>query len=410
MNVLIIEDTDEKRNQVVLLLKEIISEVIIDTAMSFRGGVAKLESKAYDLLVLDMVLPIRDGDFPNADAGSNLLSEALYGNNCRRPSHILCLTAYDEVAVSFRDEAERKMVQLILYDEVESKWRSLLGEKARQIATRIKDADSYPREHGIDIAIITSSPMVELQEVLKLPDFSGEFHQDDVLFYYLSNWETSQKRKISVVACAAPSMGMTAACATASKLIERWRPRYLVMTGIAAGTKAEQTSGDILVAEAAFDYGSGKITVTAQGERIFTPSHSQLRIDASLHALLQRWERDQFRTENIWRAWYTNNRAKPPKVFMGLLASGAAVIQDKNLVDEILNTSRKVVGLDMEAFGVFQSAHLATSPSPKVLIAKSVSDFADNQKNDDWQQYAAFTSARFIYEFFTQESALKIGR
>jgi nucleoside phosphorylase len=85
------------------------------------------------------------------------------------------------------------------------------------------------------------------------------------------------------------------------------------------------------------------------------------------------------------------------------LVSGAAVVQSKSLVEQtILKTSRKTVGLEMEAYGVFHAAVLASEPRPKVLIAKSVSDFADINKSDDWQQLAAFTSARFVHSFLTK--------
>jgi nucleoside phosphorylase len=77
--------------------------------------------------------------------------------------------------------------------------------------------------------------------------------------------------------------------------------------------------------------------------------------------------------------------------------------------DNVVN-SRKVVGLEMEAYAIFQAAHLAREPRPKVLIAKSVSDFANSRKNDDAQQYAAFTSARFIYEFFTNVTEFPLGQ
>ncbi len=69
-------------------------------------------------------------------------------------------------------------------------------------------------------------------------------------------------------------------------------------------TNKEQQYGDILVAEAAYDYGSGKIAETDNG-RVFTPSHTQLRIDPELHPLLQQWERDQPRMDVIRRAWPT---------------------------------------------------------------------------------------------------------
>lgn len=408
MKTLLVEDVDAKAERVISVLEETISGIEIDRAKSFRSGVQKLETDAYDLLLLDMMLPIRDGEPAVEQGGRNVLSEVLDGSECRHPSHIICLTAFADIASKFRDEAEKKLIHVVIYDETDTKWRASLAEKAKQIETRIKEADTFPEDYRTDIAIITSLPLVELQEVLKLSEFTGEYHQRDLLHYFSTTWSTSTQNRLSVIACAAPSMGMTAACITACKVIERWRPRFLVMAGIAAGTKSEQNHGDILIAEAAYDYGSGKIAETENGERIFIPSYTQLRIDATLYALLQRWERDQIQTDAIKRAWYRKQSASP-RLIIGLLASGAAVVQSQALVDDILHRSRKVVGLDMEAYGLFHAAHLATPPQPKVLVAKSVADFADKRKDDTWQQYAAFTSARFIYEFFINESALALG-
>jgi len=40
-----------------------------------------------------------------------------------------------------------------------------------------------------------------------------------------------------------------------------------------------------------------------------------------------------------------------------------------------------------------------TNPKPKPLVIKSVCDLADENKSDDIQDYAAYTSAQVLYEF-----------
>jgi len=57
--------------------------------------------------------------------------------------------------------------------------------KAKFIEKRLKDSGSLPQSFKVDVAFVTSSPLVELQEVLKLSDFIGEYNQDDMLHYYL---------------------------------------------------------------------------------------------------------------------------------------------------------------------------------------------------------------------------------
>ena len=412
MNILLVEDSDPKFSEVETTLRSARSAngVQIDRAKSFVSAVRKLEFCAYDLLILDLMLPIRDGEPPSDTGGKQVLDELLDGTTCRHPSHIICLTAFEEIATTFKDDAEKRLVHVVIYNELDSNWRKSLSAKADYVAARLRDADTFPQNYGVDLAIVTSSPHVELNEVLRLPGFSaGEYHQSDALFYYSAAWAAPQDKQLSVVACAAPAMGMTAACVTACKLAERWKPRYLVMTGIAAGTTKDQEYGDILIAEAAFDYGSGKIFEAENGDRSFLPSPNQLDIDADLRAILQQWTRDQRCTDAIRRQWY-HEQPRVPRLILGLLASGAAVVQSKALVDEIMSNSRKVVGLEMEAYAVFQVAYLARSPKPRVLVAKSVSDFADHRKTDNAQQYAAFTSARFVYEFFTNEPALNLGK
>lgn len=412
MKILLVEDTDEKARQVIVTIDAVLGTGIahLERANSFLTAIRMLQIKTYDLLILDLLIPTHDNDSAVGNGGKNVLEEIFCGDQCCQPSHIICLTAFEDVASSIKSEIEKNRVNIVIYSETDSSWHHVLGALIRNIDRRLKVAGKFPADYNIDIAIVTSSPHVELSEVTKLPGpFVREYHQDDSLYYYLANWTTQQKVLLSVVACAAPSMGMTAACVTACKVIERWRPHYLVMTGISAGTKKDQDFGDVLVAESAFDYGSGKIVQSENGERLFIPSPNPLSIDSDISAILQRWEREQCGMDAIRKCWHVP-LVKNPKMIVGILASGAAVIADNKVVEEIMSKSRKVVGLEMEAYGIFQAARLARSPRPKVLVAKSVSDFADNRKNDSAQHYAAFTSARFVYEFFTQTPELKLGK
>jgi len=404
MKILLVEDIDEKAAEVQRCLQSSVTrnDLEIDRANSVIAAVRKLEHATYDLLVLDLNLPIRDGEAPTKSGGKDVLAEIVQGRACRRPSHIICLTAYGEAADSVRDEADRTLVHIVLYEGTASKWRESLQAKTRYVEERLKDSVIIPADYKIDLVIVTSSPLVELREVKQLPGgFVCEHNQLDALDYYSARWRTVSNREIAVIACAAPRMGMTAACVTACKAIARWRPHYLVMTGLAAATTSELHFGDVLVADAALDYGSGKILDSEEKERAFRPSPHPLAIDTNVHAILQRWEQEQLQMNAIRMAWEFEEPPLPPRLVLGILATGAAVVQSRKVVDDILSTSRKIVGLDMEAYAIFQAGILSSKPRPRVVVAKSITDFADNNKSDRWQRYAAFTSARFSYEFFT---------
>ena len=52
----------------------------------------------------------------------------------------------------------------------------------------------------------------------------------------------------------------------------------------------------------------------------------------------------------------------------------------------------------MESYGLFYAVKNAIAPVPKALCVKSVSDFADKSKGDEYQKYAATTSSQFAKE------------
>jgi len=87
------------------------------------------------------------------------------------------------------------------------------------------------------------------------------------------------------------------------------------------------------------------------------------------------------------------------KAVLGPVASGAAVVADPTIVQRVQGHARKVVGIDMETYGVFFASQNACKPRPAVISIKSVVDFADSKKDDSAHPYAAFTSAQFLWEF-----------
>lgn len=57
----------------------------------------------------------------------------------------------------------------------------------------------------------------------------------------------------------------------------------------------------------------------------------------------------------------------------------------------------------MESYAVVYAAENATLPRPIPIIIKSVCDFADSKKSDEYQKFAAYTSCEFaklLYEKF----------
>ncbi len=81
------------------------------------------------------------------------------------------------------------------------------------------------------------------------------------------------------------------------------------------------------------------------------------------------------------------------KTRIGPLPSGASVLAAGEQSASTKLQHRKVTGIDMEAYAVFAASDEAPLPQPKAFVLKSVSDFADDEKDDSIQPYTVYDAA-----------------
>ena len=225
---------------------------------------------------------------------------------------------------------------------------------------------------------------------------------DDDEIYYRGVW-TIPEKKIKIVFASLNQMGMVAATSLATKMIYNFTPRYLVMTGIAAGTDSSKMNyGDVIVASTVWDYRAGKdIREKEKSEHI--NSIKPFTIETSF----VNWSRELAKDEESLQRIQKSFQGKKPdtnlKVLSGPVVSGPSVVTDTEIVKDILKEqSRDVLALEMEIYGVYYAANWAIKPRPKVVALKSISDFADMQKTDEFHQYASYTSAK-IFEILAKD-------
>ncbi|MCS7703229.1 hypothetical protein N0018_25790, partial [Pseudomonas aeruginosa] len=76
-----------------------------------------------------------------------------------------------------------------------------------------------------------------------------------------------------------------------------------------------------------------------------------------------------------------------------------SVLQSQEHVAGIRSLHKNLIGIEMESYSVFTAAEYSSSPKPKCFSIKAVCDFGDDQKDDDFHDYAAFMSARVLFDF-----------
>ncbi|PFI96858.1 hypothetical protein COI88_27910 [Bacillus cereus] len=86
-----------------------------------------------------------------------------------------------------------------------------------------------------------------------------------------------------------------------------------------------------------------------------------------------------------------------PKVFVAPIATSDYVQEDPEIFKQLQNEiNRKILGLEMEGTGIGAVAEYNSLP---VIFVKSVSDLADNGKNNKFHDYCSHVSACFLLMF-----------
>ena len=406
IKILIVDDDlnkVKKIKEVIASFPEISSEEVFSASDLFAAKKFLLENQ-FDLLILDLFLPQRFGDEPDEDGGIKFLNEINLSGQMKTPFHIIGLTSYKDLKEKFKNKFEDYLWFVITYEESYNNWSESLNRKINYLLKSKRELISPSNlKYNFDVAIITALNNPELQQILDLECNWKEYKiPNDYSQYFIGYLLREDGKKLKLVSACADQMGMTACTNMCDKLIYNFRPKFLVMGGIAAGVNDDFGYGDILIAEQTWDYGSGKISDHPR-KRIFQPDSRQIQLNPELKVMFDSLINQREYLNKIQDSWKFQKAKTSLNAHLGPLASGSYVIGDENMIKEIKSTQRKLIGVDMETYALFFSATHSSNPKPTPFSIKSVSDFANSAKNDNYRQYASYTSARYIYEILKSD-------
>lgn len=404
VNILIVDDEQAKRREIYRVLSQYISdEVFIDSAGNINEAKRKLREKNYDVMILDIHLPVTEYSTPLVDGGIKLLKEIKNSRtmSCYYPRYVISLSEYQESTENFTN-SDGAIHTAIDYNPSNIDWEHELKIRI-EAAIAIVSNTSIRRTYDYDIAVICAlKEEIDLitECLLGIKEINVEYDDD---IYHTGYFEKDGK-KIRVVFSNASQMGMVAATSLATKMINNFIPRYIVMTGITGGAKKEKMNyGDIIVASKAWDYRAGK-DIKKDEEHLHMNSIDQKSIDATLLGYCRRLQGNVDQLARIQDGYKRGNKPETKlKLLIGPVASGASVVTDPEIVEDIIkNQDRDVLGIEMEIYGMYYAAYCGLNPKPKFIAMKSVSDFANQGKNDDYHDYASYTSAK-VFELLAKE-------
>lgn len=399
MKVLIVDDSIGKAGKLAKVLSEEgIERGDIEIVSSAMEGRKRLREQRFDLLVIDLLLPLREEDEPELNTALDLIKEITERDVYIKPSNIVGFTAYTDAAKEAKSAFNQRMWTIVSYDPTTNSWETQFRYMARYLVKSLNQ--STPLRYRTDICVVTAL-QIEMDAVYRLPWAWEEPEPlDDSTFIRRASYTVNEQTFQIVTACA-HRMGSVSSALLASKLINAFRPRFIAMTGICAGVKDKVNIGDVVLFDPVWEWPSGKL-VDGDGGTYLQPSPHQIPIAEFIVARAEEMRKDKALWVSIQSSWPAENPGHTLNLVVGPGASGSAVIADSVTVPAIKLQHRKVTAVEMETYGVCAAARCSASPKPTAIIMKSVCDFADDSKSEKWHPYASYTSAQGMHAFFNR--------
>lgn len=407
LSILIIDDTPEKIKAIknVVYASGIQTERL-DIAVCVNQAIQKMHEHQYDLSLLDFYIPMDwdESSVPDPKNAISLLNEIAYSEEIYSPVRVLAITKAPKIENEHQTLLHKSNCILLNYSEESDLWREQLSKELINLK-HLKSKFVNRSDYNYDVAIITALQYPENEQLRTV--FGGDWRElkvygDEGTVYYETELKNCKDKTIRIVTAYQHQMASVASSMLTTKMIYNFRPRYVFMTGIAASAKSSDEGvnyGDVLVATQVWDAFNGKIKETDEDPHLFVPDYKQLPLDADMYALISKIKEDKYLLNCISRS-YSSSAHRPKTeldVHLGPMASVPAVIASQVVIDEIRKCGKSLLGIEMEAYGMFLATANSIKHRPKYVASlKSVSDYATKEKNDKYQEYAAYTSAAVL--------------
>jgi nucleoside phosphorylase len=247
----------------------------------------------------------------------------------------------------------------------------------------------------VDFAVVTALAVERAAVVQRLDAVEKlQFDDEPLTFYVGTVTIPGESTPYSVVVTQLTDMGNADAAIAATRVIQRWKPRQMLMVGIAGGVREKVALGDVVVSQFAFYYEPGKLTPAGVESRA-----RDFNSDSLLYARAQHFEALDWKGQiGTLRPDATDQATAQPAVHFGPIACGEKVIADLDELNSIRKQCPKMVAVAMEGAGVAKAV-LSDAHPPRYLEIRGISDYAGPDKNDGWHEYAANSAAAFAIGF-----------
>lgn len=393
MKILIVEDDLHKAARISSVLKGCVPKNDpvggrLIHAKNIADARQHLSETEFDLMVLDVRIPIRYGEDPDDAAGIQLLEQLFIDEEYQRPRYVVGLSGIEHLYTEAAAKFHRHGWILLKYSPTDSYWSDSLAYFVKHINTVA--GNTLPTHLPADIVVLAAledPEFVSLREVF--PELNGPRTLDGKTLYWEGEIEIGGTT-LRVVAGYSWQMGLTAAAVLTDKFINTFKPRLVAMVGICAGFEMDIALGDVIVATQSWEWQGGKIRDTNQGPTLSIapePYRASQSVITDMHAMTA----GKGFAQNITTRYFPQDTGSVWKVHFGPMVSGLSVVASAAVMDEAKLQHRKMLGLEMEAYAVYTAAEFNSHDCLRVVL-KGVCDFGTSVKADNFQKIAAMRS------------------
>jgi nucleoside phosphorylase len=385
MKILIVDDD---RDKVATIKREFLGLGLqnSDIYEAYHAAEARklLVKIAFDVMLIDVLLPTRENAIPTGETSVELLRQIVEDGTSKAPKHIIGVTANLDALQQYKDDFQSLTFQILEVTPCSDEWKRFLSTFVL-LFQRIKEAEST---YDYDVCVLTALRDPELKAVLNTWNAVLESEELLTRSVLVQRGTLTCDEKIMRIAFSHPAqMGLVASVHATEALLQAFKPRVLIMTGICGGFSEHVKVGDVVIADKSWDWQAGKWTQ----EGILMSAPDQKDASSDLVAIAQGIE---YKLNDFQSAFQGSTPRERAALVTGPMVSGSSVVASTDIQEVFRKQHRKMVAVDMECYGMYYAASMTAGPVPKTICIKSVSDLADRTKADDFHKYCSYMSAR----------------
>ncbi|KQQ73792.1 hypothetical protein ASF70_08305 [Rhizobium sp. Leaf321] len=430
LDILYVEDSDPKYDRVVDLIfggRDGVEVNSLDRATDYTNAVAILsKGKHYDLVLLDIKIPIRFGGTAKSDLASDLVN-FITGGEASNPSYIIGLTEFPD-ALESEGGFPLEYFAIERYSSTETAWASRLKRHIAYI-TRSKMAGVNAHLSGFDydVLIVVARADNEYVPILEAMQFEEGTLVEENRFLpakaSTGTWITHRSFTYKTAIVCIQRAGLASAAAVCGSAIAYFRPRIVTMLGMCCGlnrpgASERQNLGDVLIMSETHCWDEGRYSeLIDDGETLAAPEADKDDVtffearpaSGLISPKLRRiadaiTEGDRIKLTERLAAVYARHESANiilkagkkvpdfPKVRVGPNVSGSSVVAAKAQTAEIMKRYSPVFGLEMEAHAIYWATYMSIGERPEAICIKGIADFGDGSKSKEYQKIASLGS------------------